>query len=514
MMEERKYRVESLRGRVLQGDCVEKLKSFPDNSIDAVVTDPPYGLVSIVKRFGKEGSAPAKFGTDGAFARASKGFMGKEWDGSGVEYSPELWAEVYRVMKPGAHLLSFGGTRTYHRMVCAVEDAGFEIRDTVVWHYGSGFPKSLDVSKAMDKAVGAEREVVGKKTNIALGKGLGKNFRDDGWRPPEGEDDPRLSVTVPSTDDAKRWSGWGTALKPATELIVLARKSLSEPTVAANVLKWGTGALNIDASRIGVEQTTTIRAGHSGDHGRFGKDNRKFERVNPPGRFPANLILDEEAGKMLDEQSGVLKSEKPGVMRLGKNTSAAYGKESRTAGTPMSGFGDSGGASRFFYCAKASGWERDAGLDKDCTHPTVKPISLIRYLIRMVTPPGGTVLDPFVGSGTTLCAVETLKAEGVDVHGIGIEKEQEYVGIANARVAWYRDHSNEWLKRNKKEKGNAESMGSESEVLDRGDRGAGLDGGAVAVEVSAPHDDVAGSPATRERRPRASVRVGRGRRRS
>jgi site-specific DNA-methyltransferase (adenine-specific) len=219
------------------GDCIEVLKTLEDNSVDSIVTDPPYHLTSIVKRFGKEGSAPAKFGTDGAFARASKGFMGKEWDGGDIAFRTDVWSECLRVLKPGGHLLSFGGSRTYHRMAVAIEDAGFEIRDQIMWVYASGFPKSHNIGKAIDKM-----------------------------------------------DVDNEWEGWGTALKPAHEPICMARKPLSEKTIAENVLKHGTGGINIDDCRIGSDEEL--------------------------GRFPANIIFDEEAGKILDEQSGKSKTKK------------------------------------------------------------------------------------------------------------------------------------------------------------------------------------------------------------
>jgi DNA modification methylase len=400
---------------LLHGDSLEKLKELPANSVDAVVTDPPYGLA----------------------------FMGKKWDYDVP--STELWREVFRVMKPGAHLLSFGGTRTYHRMVVAIEDAGFEIRDQLCWLYGSGFPKSLDVSKAIDKAAGAEREVVG------VGN-VGPNMRGGNYKADDREVE-QFKITAPATDSAKQWQGFGTALKPANEPIVLARKPLEKGlTVAQNVQKWGVGALNVDAGRIGSEQTTTLRNGNSGAHGRYGKDDRVFERVNPPGRWPANVLLDEEAAAALDEQSGTLKS--------GGKANASYSNENDGVFTPggeqVSAFyGSSGGASRFFYVAKASKRERNAGLEgmpeKDVRrhgdrapdigrqpqkalsetnhHPTVKPIKLMEYLCKLITPPGGIILDPFMGSGTTGCAAVKL-----GYTFIGIERESDYIEIARRRI--------------------------------------------------------------------------------
>ena len=407
---------------ILSGDCVEVMRGMDDESVDAIVTDPPYGL----------------------------GFMGKAWD----DLPPGLeWAqECLRVLKPGGHLLAFGGSRTYHRLAVAVEDAGFEVRDQIMWLYGSGFPKSLDVSKAIDKAAGAEREVVGK--HEAPAKSI--------YSQSEHELSQDIDLTAPATPDAKKWSGWGTALKPAHEPIVVARKPLVG-TVAENVLRFGTGALNVDGCRIehdGTGQWGTInRSNTRGLYGSFGDEDGETPGSvrNPAGRWPANLILDEEAGRLLDEQSGNIKTQRietSCVVEEGKGWSRSL--ENRGA----RGYSDDGGASRFFYCAKAGKAERNAGLDEfdDKTrhrvnagglehdpkwapiqtknhHPTVKPISLMAYLVRLVTPPNGTVLDPFLGSGTTGCAAAL---EGFDF--IGIEREPDYIAIAEARIAWWEKH--------------------------------------------------------------------------
>lgn len=343
-------------GEIIVGDCMLVMRGMAEASIDAMVTDPPAGIA----------------------------FMGKKWDSDKggrdewVRWLAQIMRESYRVMKPGAHGLVWSLPRTSHWTATALENAGFKIRDIVFHLFGSGFPKSLDVSKAIDKAAGAEREITGKKVTFR------KPQEPNGW-----DCTARAEFeTAPSTDAAKQWSGWGTALKPAAENWILIRKPISEKTVAANVLKWGTGALNIDATRIGTEVLPAQEAGQS----RLGT----FERTNMVtperiGRFPSHLLLDEEAAAMLDAQSGTLKS----------------------------------GASRFFYVAKASKREKGAAN----THPTVKPIALMRYLIRLITPPNGTVLDPFVGSGST--GVASLKEKK---KFIGIEMEKDYVDIATRRI--------------------------------------------------------------------------------
>lgn len=377
------------------GDCIEVMKSLLDESVDSIVTDPPYGL----------------------------GFMGKAWD----DLPPSLpWAlECLRVLKPGGYLLAFGGTRTWHRLAVAVEDAGFEIRDSIAWLYGSGFPKSMDVSKAIDKAAGAEREVVSVGAPVKrMIPGADQN-KTASWIKDNGREYVP-SETVAATDEAKQWEGWGTALKPAFEPIVVARKPLAAKTVAANVLEHGTGALNIDASRVATTESTVRPNGpigyHGGGSGGIGG--------STSGRFPANVILDQHAAEALDEQSGIVKSGAPGIKR-GGNTGAAYGAESRPPGTQMSGFGDSGGASRFFhtfkYQAKASKAERPnvAGV----MHPTVKPVALMQWLVRLVTPPDGTVLEPFAGSGSTVTA---CKREGFRI--VAIEREESYLPLIMFRI--------------------------------------------------------------------------------
>jgi DNA modification methylase len=417
--------------QVLHGNSLEVLKTLEDNSVDSIVTDPPYEL----------------------------GFMGKKWDSTGIAYNVELWKECLRVLKPGGHLLAFGGTRTYHRMACAIEDAGFEIRDCIQWLYGSGFPKSLDVSKAIDKKLGAKREVIGKSARndrvLPSGQGGYHGNIQDTYRN-KGRQKVQLEITTPATPEAKQWEGWGTALKPANEPIVLARKPISEKTIAENVMKWGTGGLNIDGCRIPTDDN--LNGGAYAKQGTPRNDGWGMQRggageyVQPEGRFPANVILDEEAGRMLDEQSGISKgSSKP---RKNKETGRICYGDYKTIVTQNDTWGDSGGASRFFYCAKASKKERNMGLEdvepttvddgrnkpidnpflrgktpRRNTHPTVKPVKLMEYLITLVTPPNGIVLDPFFGSGTTGVAAVNL-----GFNYIGIELDEQYVEIARRRI--------------------------------------------------------------------------------
>ena len=282
-----------LDGRVTlhAGDCLSVVRCLADDSIDAVVTDPPYALVSIAKRFGKDGSAPAKSdGATGVYQRASSGFMGKTWDTGETAFAVEFWAEILRVLKPGGHVAAFGGTRSYHRLACAIEDAGFEIRDCIFWCFGTGFPKSHDVSKGIDKAAGAEREVVRHHIQSV-------QERKSGFA---GEDKPfgawQYDITAPATDAARQWEGWGTALKPAVEPVTLARKPLSEKTVAANVLRWGVGAINVDGCRIETDEDQR-RPSRGGENGLAGSSTFKIrerhveDQVKHAGRFPANLCL-------------------------------------------------------------------------------------------------------------------------------------------------------------------------------------------------------------------------------
>jgi hypothetical protein len=376
--------------RLLHGDCLQVLREIEDSSIDSVVTDPPYGLA----------------------------FMGKKWDYNVP--SVEIWAECLRVLKPGGHLLAFAGTRTQHRMAVRIEDAGFEIRDMIAWVYGSGFPKSLDVSKAIDRA---EREVVGVIPDHWTGKGNALNFSTDR---PQSE----VPVTgAPATPEAQQWAGWGTALKPALEPITMARKPIAG-TVAANVMAHGTGGLNVDECRVGTEDLSAQWDRSGNQDGSFGNGKRASQgKQAPPGRWPANLIHDgsDEVVGLFPANAGASAPVK-GTEASMASVGAVTGKRDRVPGAFHA---DTGSAARFFYCPKASKAERGEGN----AHPTVKPVGLMRYLCRLVTPPGGIVLDPFCGSGTTGVAAAL---EGFDF--AGIERELEYLELARRRVAQASPH--------------------------------------------------------------------------
>ena len=386
--------------KLINADCIKAMKAMPDNSVDAIVTDPPYEL----------------------------GFMGKSWDASGIAFNVDVWREALRVIKPGGHLIAFSGSRTYHRMAVAIEDAGFEIRDQIMWVYGSGFPKSHNISKAIDKAAGAEREVVGTyqgATNIGKVED-GKRGYSPGTDYPEV--DRTVNITAPATPAAQQWDGWGTALKPAHEPMVLARKPLIG-TVANNVLTYGTGGLNIDGSRVGTEIITNNINDFSNQHGNNfgnGKPIAKLGESQVVGRFPANFIHDgsDEVVALFPDTN----KSRSALMGKGGDDkgNSIYGKYADIA--TVRGHDDNGGsAARFFYCAKASKRDRNEGTANN--HPTVKPTTLMQYLVRLVTPPKGIVLDPFMGSGSTgkACAYE-----GFDF--IGIDQSAEYVAIAQARI--------------------------------------------------------------------------------
>jgi len=385
--------------RVTCGDCLEVMATMPESSVDTIITDPPYGL----------------------------SFMGKEWD-HGVP-GAEFWQAALRVAKPGTILMAFGGTRTYHRLTCAIEDAGWEIRDCMLWLYGSGFPKSLDISKAIDKVAGAEREVVGCRSYSSSDiRGNSSNGR--GISGPENKDKDRLNIpiTAPSTPEAQLWHGWGTALKPAWEPIVIAMKPL-DGTFANNALTHGVAGMWIDGSRVGTTKRTPGYAKPQTRMNTVSEWNKsslglRREVDTNSGRFPANLILDEEAGALLDEQSGVSKGQKSGGKKeRNSHLSEEYWEQGGGGfkqGRSTVFHSDSGGASRFFYCSKASRKERNRGLpDGEVNrHPTVKPLKLMEYLCTLTkTPTGGIVLDPFCGSGSTLVAAQITGRQyiGIDI---------------------------------------------------------------------------------------------------
>jgi len=380
---------------IILGDCLTELRSLGDETVDSVVTDPPYGL----------------------------SFMGKKWDYDvpGVE----IWEECFRVLKPGGHLLAFFGSRTYHRGVIPIEDAGFEIRDQVMWVYGSGFPKSHNISKAIDRAAKAEREVVATYKARGFSETSPTNDGRNQWAAGKVIDKVGR-ITTPATPEAKKWDGWGTALKPAHEPIVVARKPV-QGTVAENVLQFSTGGINIDGCRVETnEEITNHSRGKESaiSKGKYG-DSKAQETHQTEGqtlgRFPANVIHDGSQTVLNlfpDTKSGAdCKRKKPHETNAMAGTVGILDREEIS-------YGDKGSAARFFYCAKAS--KKDRG---ENNHPTVKPTDLMRYLCRLVTPPGGVVLDPFMGSGSTGKAAQK---EGFEF--IGIEREPEYVEIARQRI--------------------------------------------------------------------------------
>ena len=348
------------------GDNREVLPTLAENSVDHIVTDPPYGL----------------------------DFMGHEWD-HGVP-GVQFWKPMLRVAKPGGFLLAFGGTRTWHRMICAIEDAGWSIRDCLMWLYGQGFPKSPDVGMLIDKAAGARREIVGTKVGKP-GYSLADNGRTNEVYGDLHNPAAECAITAPATDLAKQWTGWANALKPAFEPVSVSMKPL-DGTLAHNAETWGVAGININGSRIGTDSTIRTRSPRSESDGGWVSVNRSPVGGSDCGRWPANLLLDEEAAALLDQQTGTLKS---GV----------------------------GGASRFFYVAKANSKERNPpGMKND--HPTVKPIKLMIYLLAMFsTPTGGVILDPFAGSGSTMLAAKRLGRPC-----IGIELDEHNCKIAKNRI--------------------------------------------------------------------------------
>lgn len=407
---------------VYNGDCLEMMKWLPDNSIDAVVTDPPYGLSAQPDM--AEVMQHWLNGDD--YVHRGAGFMGKSWDS--FVPGPSVWRECYRVLKPGGHLLSFAGSRTQDLMGLAIRLAGFEIRDSIAWLYGSGFPKSLDVSKAIDKAAGATREIVGPSARHVSGKPQQRTEGLNGSSTFAESVGMGAYLTAPATEAAQQWQGWGTALKPAFEPIVVGRKPFPG-TVAANVLEHGTGALNIDACRVGAKGRPLIVSHAEVSVSTFGDglNGSRHAGTTDQGRWPTNVVLDESQATELDKQTGWSKS--PVTVTRGGQRHEAYGMGRQEN---VSAPGDEGGASRFFpvfkYQAKAPAKERPKDADGK-GHATVKPLELMRWLVRLVTPPDGVVLEPFAGSGTT---VEAAILEGF--HCVAIERESDYLPLIFQRI--------------------------------------------------------------------------------
>jgi DNA modification methylase len=415
---------------VVIADVIEWAKTYQGPKFHALLCDPPYHLTSIVKRFGGKNAAPAQQGTDGRFSRLSKGFMGQEWDGGDIAFRPETWAALGEHLLPGAHLLAFGGTRTWHRLACAIEDAGFELRDTLLWLYGQGFPKSHDVSKGIDHRDGAKREVVGERT----GPGYAKANVEQGAQGRTHTSFPEYSKEA-ATEAGRQWDGWGTALKPAWEPVILARWPL-EGTVAANCVEHGTGALNIDGCRIdGMVPQTTQGASSRIYGGGSGFAPNGMQKSNPSslGRWPANLIHDGSdevlAGFPASSVTGNRTADSKG--RWGAASPLPGSGETNAKGTEYT---DSGSAARFFYCAKASKAERNKGTEGN-DHPTLKPLDLIRYLSLLILPPPldvpRRILVPFAGSGSEMIGARQAGWDEV----LGIEISQHYADIAAARLA-------------------------------------------------------------------------------
>ena len=402
------------------GDAFDVVADLPDESIHAVVTDPPYGLNFMGEDWDnfRRKHNDADVGRENVFGRTSSTSPahGAETEGKRYQEWCEEWArEVKRVLKPGGHLLAFSGNRTHHRLFTGVEDAGFEIRDTLTWHYGSGFPKASDVSKTIDKRTDAEREVV--RTREA------NDIRGDNYN--QSDETMEYEVTAPATDAAKKWDGWKTGLKPATEFVVMARKPYDGATVDS-VLENGTGALNIEACRVGDDVDTTRPDGPNNPE-IYGPQTNDDRGSDTGGRYPANVIFDEVAADALDAEVGELADSTQNTSKRGYDSNVYGDKVDHEAGG-ASGYEGSGGPSRYFYTSKASRSERtnDGAIEND--HPTVKPRDLMEWLIRLVTREGQIVLDPFAGSGTTCTAAKALQREFV-----GIERQAKYADVARVR---------------------------------------------------------------------------------
>ena len=495
---------------VHHGDCLAVLRDLPDSSVDSVVCDPPYGLSNTKPSQVADVLAAWVTGDTEAVPSTRGGFMGKDWDS--FVPPPAVWAECLRVLKPGGHMAVFAGARTQDLMGLSIRLAGFEIRDTLGWIYGSGMPKSMDVSKAIDKGQALSKSrayeftewmrstgVTAREINEATGTNMGSHYLTDRSQPAVATADlfdklrhllpevperiERLvaertgiewadyvkrevvgvqkgamsgwnmdgttkfvdrNITAPATDDAARWDGWGTALKPAIEPIILARKPL-DGTVAQNVLEHGVGGLNIDACRVEAGDLEDLQKNwdrmQSANQGiattRLGQIDLSDRK--PTGRFPANVLLDEHAAKEMDEQSGNFPGVLSGMKQVGGKVTFTVGDTpSKKQFTPSSQVTkDYGGASRFFpvfkYQAKAPKRERPVIVREDGTrvqHPTVKPVALMEWLVTLTTPPGGLVLDPFAGTGTTLQA-----ARDKGFRAIGVEQDADYVELIHARLS-------------------------------------------------------------------------------
>ena len=413
--------------RIYKGDCLERLKEVPDSSVDSVVCDPPYHLTSIVERYSSENAAPAGFGTDGAFARASRGFMGKEWDGGDIAFRVDVWRECLRVLKPGGHLIAFGGSRTVHRIACAIEDAGFEIRDMISWLYFSGFPKSHNISKAIDRAAGVDRPVIAEAPQSGAKFNMTQQLMDNG-----GFNDPdrqSYEITAAVTEDAKRAEGLGTALKPAQEPAILARKPLARGmSIAENWKRYGTGALRIEDCRFAygdpcwvgpqnnhekqwnIQKTNNLSA-KGGSYVQSKKRDKCDLTTYIPrgGRWPANIYQCPKPSRAEKENGLEALNPIQGFEAVDRKEGSAG------LNNPRAGAG------------------RTASEIRN-SHPTVKPVKLMRWLIRLVTPKHGIVLDPFTGSGTTGVAA---CLEGVNF--IGCELTPEYWPIIEGRIDFARD---------------------------------------------------------------------------
>ena len=425
---------------IIHGDCLEELKKLEDNSVDAVVTDPPYGLSNTKPQQVADVLKAWVTGDTVAVPTTKVGFMGASWDS--FVPPPAVWEECMRVLKPGGHMAVFAGARTQDLMGLSIRLAGFEIRDTLGWIHSQGFPKGQDLGKIIDKKLGVERtEVAGRGWRIGTGGGSGVTIGHFAEKYEKGDATVGRKLLAPATSEAKQWTGWNSQLKQAIEPIILARKPL-DGTVASNVLAHGVGGLNIDACRVPSDEITGWGGAGAGggtwnsENMRLGKDG---DARPVQGRFPANVLLDEHAAAEMDEQSG----DRPGFatqtdLQDGKPGGSFFGKrrDATRAGEVRQGYDDNGGASRFFpvfkYQAKAPKKERPVIEREDGTkiqHNTVKPLALMEWLVSLIVPPGGVVLDPFAGSGTTLQA-----ALNKGFHAIGIEQDADYIKLIEKRL--------------------------------------------------------------------------------